>query len=373
MDCLLVKIYFVNTCEVNTFTINEPIRSPYATLQRILMARGVESFSAAWSDEYNNFFPLKSDRSFADAVNARHHPLQPLRIFVKDTRRAGQQSQEGHFRPHGFSASFPGGRPPAGRRDDGASSMGPWNGHKLVGPKERISEIGGRKMYYDGPQEQRHHEQQQHRPNYQPHSRQDMRDVPRLPHPTTSNSVGRAPLMPKDPTLAELVDKVRQSLDMVASMHSSQNVEKDSEDVIAKQPSLALADKDPACSRAEEASAGASPTFVVVAPAADKAGSNDSVVAGVCLSELLDEVAAEEEQALQLRGVPHPRAESVMSDGDDFMVVTPGSDSCVNFCLVDFEAAFSDLDSEDTFEIVDCPDGDWDSDIEWKEVESVVN
>ena len=132
MVCLVVEIFLVNSSEVARFNVSEPIRSPYGTLQRILLARGVETFSAAWSgesaldcligwffeqqmfaistillhclplfhtsyscklllydfsDEFNNLFPLKSDRHFAEALAARRRQ-QPLRIFVRESRKS---------------------------------------------------------------------------------------------------------------------------------------------------------------------------------------------------------------------------------------------------------------------------------------------
>lgn len=318
-----VKIYFVNTCEIASFTVSEPLRSPFTSLQRILASRGIDSFCAAWSDEYHNLFPLKSDQHFVDALRSRQHPLQPLRIFIKESRLA---KNYGH---RGYPLSFPGsghiGNGPRGGSCDRDAPPPAWSRHKVSGINERLSSAtSGGNTARDVPQQQQ-------------------------PQVRLSNSA----LLPKDPSLAELVDKVRHNLDLVASMHDSLSLEP-KEDGSA---SVTLKE-EPVCSpTVKTVSAAENVVFVI-------GGENSTEnTAEKAMCELLEEFAEEEAQLHQV-----PRPESAMSD--EFMVVTPATtDSCVHFSIEDFEAAMSELDSEDTFEIVDTPD-DWDSDVEWKHVQA---
>jgi hypothetical protein len=160
------------------------------------------------------------------------------------------------------------------------------------------------------------------------------RDVPQEEEQQQRHQVrmSDSALLPKDPSLAELVDKVRHNLDLVASMHDSMSVENNEDG-----SSLVIERDEPVCSDS-----------VKTVPAVDKLvlmtceEKSAEKTAEKAMLELLEEFAEEE---AQLHEVPRP--ESALSD--EFMVVTPAStDSCVHFSIEDFEAAVSELDSEDT-------------------------
>lgn len=320
MVCFVVKIFFVDTREVARFTFSEPIRSPYASLQHLLASRGLGAFNAVWSDDYNNLFPLKSDRGFADALNSRHYLRQPLRIFVKETY------QEGSYGNTGCHTAF---QNVAGR-DEPSHADGPpraWIYHKESGFRDRVASLTGRKR--------------DERPTQQRQTGQELKrescEASKIP----------ASLMPKDPSLAELVDNVRHKLDMVASMHGS--VTLDGGNASAK------GNEEPVYSHASLVPL----QFVAVSAILEQ---TDAKTTEITMRELLEDFTEEEAKRSCAT-----RSESVMSD---FMVITPDSDSCVHFNMEDFEAAVLELDSEDTFEIVDAPD-DWD-DLDWKQVEAAI-
>ena len=175
------------------------------------------------------------------------------------------------------------------------------------------------------------------------HCRQEIRDA-RMPRPAAKVKPDASPVsaavMPKDPSLAELVDQVRQNLDLVASMHASQTSSCSS----AEKAMVSLKIGGQKQDEKDKENVG---ELLQLLEVTGEKTVQPSGPAGHCLQELLDELAAAAETQ---RGVAEPRPESVLSGvgSEDFMVITPSSDSCVHFSIGDFEAAVSELDSEDT-------------------------
>lgn len=329
-------VFFVDFREVRTFAIPENVASPFNALCRLVQSGyGATPCRMMWADEDNNLLPILSDRSFADAFRARRDPRLPLRIFVKGTRFPGRFGGNGQLSVADENNRRQ--RPPVTRNDvDGHAGVNRYKPNmNWLGPERPIKQP--RLMSWT--------------PEREMPSGRMPKDEP-VARPLRNFN---ASILPKDPSLSELVNSVRENLEAaLKGVHLCVPVQTQEET-----ESFVQRVAEPVDVVHEKVSEQKENAETVL-----DENQSDSVVPQ---QEELVRFSLEEEF---MEATLRPRTFSCLSD--EFTIITPSSESCpVVFDEQELEAVLSELESEDAFEIVEHPD-DWDSDTDWHSAQAAT-
>ncbi|XP_055340026.1 uncharacterized protein LOC129589339 [Paramacrobiotus metropolitanus] len=310
-------IFFVDVRESRRLNLPDHIPSPFGTLCRVVSGYGspnmdpFRNFRMMWADEDNNLMPLLSDRMLIDALR-RLSPRAPLHVYVKGVRPPPEFMGNGAIRSRSNSLTL-------------RAANRPMNSNN----KDRMVQEHLSRPYGPMPTKADN-------TRWMPAAGMNRNNFER------KGKDFRVSLMPEDPTLAELVDNVRQNLE--AALKSVQfcaapvpNHEETHNESIEIPIVPVTAVPDPEDTRSPQTD-----TADVL-----KSGQNEEPKENDLL-DALDEGAA----------TPRPCS----SASGEFMILTPSTDSCpIVVGEREFEAVFSEFDSE--FEVVDAPD-EWDSDVD---------